>query len=72
MFQGVTNTTQVTYVVVTRTRELGDLLAEGERGEESKTKPRKAFAHYKGQGYVHFGCVYLQNCNRQDKYCYIH
>ena len=30
--QGVTNTTEVTYVVVTGTRELGDLLAEGERG----------------------------------------
>ena len=35
---GVTNTTEVTYVVVTGTRELGDLLAEGERG--SKTKHR--------------------------------
>ena len=31
VIQGVTNTTQVTYVVVTRIRELGDLLAEGER-----------------------------------------
>ena len=31
--------TEVTYVVVTGTRELGNLLAEGERGE-SKTKPR--------------------------------
>ena len=37
--QGVTNTTEVAYVVVTGTRELGDLLAEGER-EESKTKLR--------------------------------
>ena len=32
----VTNATEVAYVVVTRTRELGDLLAEGER-EGSKT-----------------------------------
>ena len=30
--KGVTDTTDVTYVVVTGTRELGDLLAEGERG----------------------------------------
>ena len=30
--QGVTDMTKVTYVVVTETRELGDLLAEGERG----------------------------------------
>ena len=37
--QVVKNTKQVTYVVVTRTRELGDLLTEGER-EESMTKPR--------------------------------
>ena len=37
--QGVTNTTEVMYVVVTGKRELGDLLAEGER-EGSKTKPR--------------------------------
>ena len=37
--QRVTNTTEVTFVVETGTRELGDLLAEGER-EESKTKPR--------------------------------
>ena len=29
--QEVTNTTEVTYVLVTGTRELGDLLAEGER-----------------------------------------
>ena len=44
--QGVTNTTEVTYVVtyevtyvvVTGIRELGDLLAEGEGGSE--TKPR--------------------------------
>ena len=38
--QGVTNTTEVTYVVVTATRALGDLLAEEER-EGSKTKPRR-------------------------------
>ena len=31
--QEVTNTTEVTYVVVTGTGELGDLLAEGERGQ---------------------------------------
>ena len=37
--QGVTDTTEVTYVVMTRTRELGDVLAEGER-EKSKIKPR--------------------------------
>ena len=36
VIQGVTNTTQVTCVVVTRTRELGDLLAEGERGVKDK------------------------------------
>ena len=30
--QGVTDTTEVMYVVVTATRELGDLLAERERG----------------------------------------
>ena len=36
--QEVTNMMDVTYVVVTGTRELWDLLAEGERG--SKTKPR--------------------------------
>ena len=29
--QGVTNTTEVTYAVMTGARELGDLLAEGER-----------------------------------------
>ena len=38
MLQGATNTTEVTYVVVTCARELGDLLAEGER-QGSKTKP---------------------------------
>ena len=32
--EGVTNTTKVAYVVVTGTRELGDLLAEGERERE--------------------------------------
>ena len=31
--QEVTNTTKVTNVVMTITRELGDLLAEGERGQ---------------------------------------
>ena len=35
--QGVTNTMEVTYVVVTGTRELEDLLAEVR--EESETKP---------------------------------
>ena len=34
--KGVTNTMEVTYVVVTRTRELGDMLAEGERGVKDK------------------------------------
>ena len=34
--QGVTNTTEVTYVAVTETGELGDLLAEGERGVKDK------------------------------------
>ena len=34
--QEVTDTTEVTYVVVTGTRELGDLLAEGERGVKDK------------------------------------
>ena len=34
--QGVTDTTEVTNVVVTGTRELGDLLAEGERGVKDK------------------------------------
>ena len=33
VFQGVTNTTEVTYVVVTGTGELGDLLAEGEKNK---------------------------------------
>ena len=33
---GVKNTTKVTYVVVTGTRELGDLLTEGERGVKDK------------------------------------
>ena len=33
--QGVTDTTEVMYVVVTGTRELGDLL-EGERGVKDK------------------------------------
>ena len=33
---GVTDTTNVTYVVVTGTRELGDLLAEGEREVKDK------------------------------------
>ena len=37
--QGITNTMEVTYVVVTGTRELEHLLAEVER-EGSKTKPR--------------------------------
>ena len=32
----VTKTTKVAYVVVTRTRELGDLLAEGESGVKDK------------------------------------
>ena len=36
MVQGVTDTTEVTYVVVTRTRELGDLLAEEEKGVKDK------------------------------------
>ena len=35
--KGVTNTTEVTCVVVTGTRELGDLLAEGESGVKDKT-----------------------------------
>ena len=35
--QEVTNTTEVTYVVVTETREFGDLLA---KGEELTTKTR--------------------------------
>ena len=34
--QGVTDTAEVTYVVVTETGELGDLLAEGERGVKDK------------------------------------
>ena len=34
--QGVTDTTEITYVVVTETRELEDLLAEGERGIKDK------------------------------------
>ena len=34
--QGVTDTMEVTYVVVTGTRELEDLLAEGERGVKVK------------------------------------
>ena len=34
--QGVTDTTDVTYVIVTRTRELGDLLAEREKGVKDK------------------------------------
>ena len=34
--QKVKNTTEVTYVVVTGTREIGDLLAEGERGVKDK------------------------------------
>ena len=33
---GVTNTTKVTHVVVTGTRELGNLLAEGEIGVKDK------------------------------------
>ena len=33
VIQGVTNTTEVMYVIVT---ELGDLLAEGERGVKDK------------------------------------
>ena len=37
--EGVTNTAEVAYVIVTGTRELGDLLGEGERGG-SKKKPR--------------------------------
>ena len=36
MVQGVTDTTEVTYVVVTGIREFGDLLAEGERGVKDK------------------------------------
>ena len=39
MVQGIANTAEVTYVVVTGTRELGDFLAERER-EGLKTKPR--------------------------------
>ena len=35
--QGVTNTTKVAYVVVTGTRELGDLLTEGERGGQRQS-----------------------------------
>ena len=38
MVHGVTNTTKVTFVAVTGTEELGDLLEEGER-ENSKGKP---------------------------------
>ena len=34
--QGVTNTTEVAYVVVTGTRDLGDMLAEGEGGVKDK------------------------------------
>ena len=34
--QGVTDTTEVTYVVVTETKELGDLLVEGESGVKDK------------------------------------
>ena len=34
---GVTDTTEVTYVVVTGTRELGDLLAEGERESQRQS-----------------------------------
>ena len=34
--QGVTNTTEVTYVILTGNRELGDLLTEGERGVKDK------------------------------------
>ena len=37
LVKGVTNATEVAYAVVTGTRELEDLLAEG---EGSKTKPR--------------------------------
>ena len=36
MVQRVTNTTEVAYVVVTGTRELRDLLTEGERGVKDK------------------------------------
>ena len=36
VFQGVTYTTEVTYVLVTGTREFGDLLAEEERGVKDK------------------------------------
>ena len=39
MIWGATNTTEVTHVVVTGARELGDVFAEGDR-EGSKTKPR--------------------------------
>ena len=34
--QEVANTTELIYVVVTGTRELGDLLTEGERGVKDK------------------------------------
>ena len=34
--EGVTNTTEVAYVLVTGTRVLGDLLAEEERGVKDK------------------------------------
>ena len=36
MVQGIANTAEVTYVVVTGTRELGDFLAERERGVKDK------------------------------------
>ena len=34
--EGVTNTTEVAYVVVTGTRQLGNLLTGGERGIKDK------------------------------------
>ena len=36
LVHGVTNMTEVMYVVVTETRELGNLLAERERGVKDK------------------------------------